>query len=898
MRNAKAVLLRRLFDWRPGLLAFLLSAALLGRPALAQNIYSSSGSFAAYVLYPDGNLYGWGTDQYNHPVVTAAAAQDSTPVLIAPPSGVAGWKSVAVGNLHTVAIGTDGNVYAWGINTTGELGDGTTTNSNVPVKVILPSGVTATAVAAGWSYSLALGSDGHVYAWGANVYGQLGDSTTTTSYTPVMVKLPAGFTPVSIFAGWFYSAAIGSDGSLYMWGTNSYGQLGQGNTKNQLVPALVPFPAGVTKWDSVYCGLYFSVALGNDGNLYETGANTFGQLGNGTTTSSTTFIKANKPAGVTSWKTAACVGSGVLAIADNDTLYGWGYGGSGEMGDGIGGTPGATNKVPVETLLPPGVTAKAISGGRFSVVAVGSDNYFYTWGQGTQGQLGDDSLKSSYLPVRVYGLLQTPPAVPTLTSPANNAVNQPIKLTLTWSSSTSEQGYQCQVSTDPTFATGIVANDSGLTVLADTMNSLGYSTKYYWHARSYDNGVLGQYSTVDSFTTIMLAPGATALVSPANNAINRPATDTLKCSTAPGAAQYHWQVAAEPGFSTFVVNDSTNDTMNVVKGLKPGAKYYWQVQAVNPGGASAFAGPDSFTVEEVPASPTAVAPANGATFQRADTLALVWHSVPLASGYGVQVSDSISFKTFVVNDSTADTSQVITKLNNLQKYYWRVLAYNAGGASAYSTIDSFTTRVAVPASPGLVFPKLSTTGIPRALTFTWSPSVRAEKYLVQVATNSQSYYSGDSAGYFQQAIFDTTVSDTAVQLPVALLQNTIYYWHVAAIDTAGMGGFSTTWEFKTGTGLTAVEGAAGIPKTFALLQNYPNPFNPTTMIKYSLPKAQMVTLEVYNVLGQKVATLVDAHQNAGFYEVNFNADRLASGVYLYVLRTGSFSAVHKMLLLK
>jgi hypothetical protein len=70
------------------------------------------------------------------------------------------------------------------------------------------------------------------------------------------------------------------------------------------------------------------------------------------------------------------------------------------------------------------------------------------------------------------------------------------------------------------------------------------------------------------------------------------------------------------------------------------------------------------------------------------------------------------------------------------------------------------------------------------------------------------------------------------------------------------------------------------------------------MIKYSLPKAQMVTLEVYNVLGQKVATLVDAHQNAGFYEVNFNADRLASGVYLYVLRTGSFSAVHKMLLLK
>ncbi len=896
MRNAKTVCITQLFDWKSGLLAFLLSAALLARPALAQTVYSSSSAYSSYVIDSKGNLYAWGEDEFQHPFVAKVSAQDSVPVSIPFPAGVTGWTDVATGLFDNLAVGNDGNIYAWGYNNYGQLGDGTTTSTDTLVKVTLPNGAKALQVACAQTHSLALGSDGNIYAFGFNNNGQLGDSSTTNSPNPVRVHLPAGFTPAKIYAGWYYSAALGTDSTLYVWGGNAQGQLGLGNTTKQLVPAEVPFPSGVTKWTGVYCGLYFIVLKGNDGNLYASGYNTYGQLGNGKTTNSTSLVEVNLPSGVTGWKTAACTGSGVLALASNDSLYGWGYNGDDALGNGTSGV--GTNLVPTAVKLPAGVTVSALAAGRDHALAVGSDNYYYAWGQGTQGQLGDDSLTSSTVPVRVYGLLQVPPASPVLSSPANNSVNQPLSVSLKWNAVSGVDGYQCQVSTDPAFSTKIVLDDSSLTSSSVNLTGLGYSTKYYWHVLSYQNGVVGSFSGLDSFTTIMQAPEATRLVSPVDNAIDQPATDTLKCGSALGASQYNWQVSTNVSFSTFVVNDSTIDTVNVVAGLTPGMKYYWQVRSVNPGGASAFAGPDSFTVEEIPASPALIAPANGATFQRADTLALVWHSAPLASGYGLQVSDSISFKTFIVNDSTADTMQVLTKLNNLQKYYWRVLAYNAGGASAYSAIDSFTTRVAVPASPGLVFPKLSTTGIPRALTFRWSPSVRAVKYLVQVATNSQSYYSGDSAGYFQQAVFDTTVSDTAVQLPEALLQNTIYYWHVGAIDTAGMSGFSTTWEFKTGTGLTAVDEPTGIPKAFSLMQNYPNPFNPTTMIKYSLPKAQMVTLEVYNVLGEKVATLVNAHQDAGYYEVSFNADRFASGVYLYVLRTGSFSAVHKMLLLK
>jgi hypothetical protein len=142
------------------------------------------------------------------------------------------------------------------------------------------------------------------------------------------------------------------------------------------------------------------------------------------------------------------------------------------------------------------------------------------------------------------------------------------------------------------------------------------------------------------------------------------------------------------------------------------------------------------------------------------------------------------------------------------------------------------------------------------------------------------------------------VADTTIQLSTPLSASTEYYWHVAGIDTAGAGPYSNMLVYKTGTGILAVTGQLGVPTKFELFANYPNPFNPTTVIKYNLPKAQMVTLKVYNVLGQTVATLVEARQNAGYYQVTFNGDRLASGVYFYILRTQNFTATQKMMLLK
>jgi Secretion system C-terminal sorting domain len=192
-----------------------------------------------------------------------------------------------------------------------------------------------------------------------------------------------------------------------------------------------------------------------------------------------------------------------------------------------------------------------------------------------------------------------------------------------------------------------------------------------------------------------------------------------------------------------------------------------------------------------------------------------------------------------------------------------------------------------PRVPALVSPN-DTTGVPRKATLTWAAAYGATSYHVQVAPDIG----------FSSIAADTTLANTTVKLSTALTATKKYYWRVASVNDTIASAYSVVDSFTTGTGIDAVEGKDGIPKTFALFQNYPNPFNPSTAIKYNLPKAQMVTLKVYDILGQDVATLVNERQNAGYYNVNFSAARMASGVYFYVLRTEGFSSTHKMLFLK
>ena len=186
------------------------------------------------------------------------------------------------------SAGSASQIYAFGDNQLGELGDGTTTSSDTPVPVDVPSGVTVSAVAAGGDVSLAMTSTGQMYAWGENGLGSFGNGTTNNSTTPVPVDLPSGVVATAIAEGDQTSFAVTSSGHLYGWGFNDDGQLGNGTTTTSDVPVLVSLPSGVTV-ESVVSeddDPGYTMALTTSGQVYDWGDNSQGELGNGTTTSS------------------------------------------------------------------------------------------------------------------------------------------------------------------------------------------------------------------------------------------------------------------------------------------------------------------------------------------------------------------------------------------------------------------------------------------------------------------------------------------------------------------------------------------------------------------------------------------------------------------------------------
>jgi alpha-tubulin suppressor-like RCC1 family protein len=336
------------------------------------------------------NLYSWGNNSFGRLGDNTITSRLS-PVSVV--GGFTDWTSASAGTSHSLGVRTNGTLWAWGFNGNGRLGDDSiNTSRSSPVSVV--GGFTDwISASAGNSHSLGLRSNGTLWAWGNNLNGRLGDNTITSRLSPVSVV--GGFTDwIEASAGGDHSLGVRANGTLWAWGSNLNGRLGDDSITSRSSPVSVV--GGFIDWISASAGNSHSLGLRANGTLWAWGNNGNGRLGDNTITSRNSPVSV--VGGFTDWISASAGGAHSLGVRANGTLWAWGFNGEGRLGDDI-----ITSRLsPVSVVGGFTDWIEASAGGDHSL-GVRANGTVWAWGLNTNGRLGDNTLTNRSSPVSVVG---------------------------------------------------------------------------------------------------------------------------------------------------------------------------------------------------------------------------------------------------------------------------------------------------------------------------------------------------------------------------------------------------------------------------------------------------------------------------------------------------------------
>jgi alpha-tubulin suppressor-like RCC1 family protein len=334
----------------------------------------------------NAQLFSWGSNVCGR-LGDGSTTDRSSPGTTA--GGGADWCQVSAGG-HTAAVKTNGTLWTWGCNIAGQLGYGTTNRSSPGTTE--GGGADWCQVSAG-GHTAAVKTNGTLWTWGCNTCGQLGDGSTTSRLSPV-TPAGGGTDWCQVSAGNRQTAAVKQDGTLWTWGCNAQGQLGTGNTTNRTSPGTTA--GGGTNWCQASAGRYHTAAVKQDGTLWTWGSNPDGRLGDGSTTSRSS--PGTTAGGGTDWSqvSAGCIHT--AAVKTNGTLWTWGNNGSGQLGAGS-----TTSRSSPGTTAGGGTDWCQVSAGDAHTAAVKTNGTLWTWGCNTCGQLGNGSTTNRSSPGTTAG---------------------------------------------------------------------------------------------------------------------------------------------------------------------------------------------------------------------------------------------------------------------------------------------------------------------------------------------------------------------------------------------------------------------------------------------------------------------------------------------------------------
>ena len=338
----------------------------------------SSGYNHSVALKPDGTLWAWGgntSGQIGNGGVNYINI--NAPIQIGNDTN---WSAISAGDYHTVAIKTDGTLWAWGYNVNGQVGDGTIINKTIPIQIGTDNNWSQ--VSAAWDNTIALKTDGTLWTWGANHGSEFGDGLILNYTIPTQVGADSNWLDIS--AGYDHTLAIKTDGTLWTWGGNGWGALGDGTTTRKYFPIQI---GADTNWSAISAGSHHSHALKSDGTLWSWGYNYDGAIGDGTSGYNDRHIPT-KIGNDTNWNKIDAGQDFCLALKNNGTLWAWGRNYFGQLGNGTNGNSDA----PIQIGAASNWTG--ISAGGYHSQALQTDGVLWVSGFNNYGQLGTGSAPS------------------------------------------------------------------------------------------------------------------------------------------------------------------------------------------------------------------------------------------------------------------------------------------------------------------------------------------------------------------------------------------------------------------------------------------------------------------------------------------------------------------------
>jgi alpha-tubulin suppressor-like RCC1 family protein len=355
--------------------------------------YSFDDVFVPANAFREGNLWSWGSAELYGSVGDNTSINKSTPVTTS--AGGNNWKQVSTGNELSTAIKTDGTLWTWGLNNQGQLGTNDTILMRCTPVTTFAGGTNWKQVDCGAYHIAAIKTDGTLWTWGRNNFGQLGIDDAVNRCTPV-TTFAGGTNWKQVSCGGYHMSAIKTDGTVWTWGRNTVGAIGD-NTTNDIYTPVTTF-AGGTNWKQVGCGYNITSAIKTDGTLWTWGFNDRGQLGVNNTTTRRTPVTTF--AGGTNWKQVAGGSSHTLAIKTDGTLWVWGSNDFGVLG--INQNISSTRCTPVTTFAG-GTNWKQVASDKKShTAAIKTDGTLWIWGRNIYGELGNNTIINRSTPVTTF----------------------------------------------------------------------------------------------------------------------------------------------------------------------------------------------------------------------------------------------------------------------------------------------------------------------------------------------------------------------------------------------------------------------------------------------------------------------------------------------------------------